>query len=268
MQPNDELNALADEHRVWLSSFDAQYLKNWEKLHAADYEAAMTEASVRRMLQGQKVAVEPNEKLTGICGGPDFRCYFGGDCFYVEVTCISIASAEQRTGIIDGVNGFSPFNVTGMVQAIFNNCVNKAPQCADLDGPALVVVGTWHGAAAMAGFQKVLVNMVLTGKTKMAWTIDIRGGQQVGDTYQTTELEAAAFLRPDKTQQVGFARSSISGVLAFAAGLGTRPAIGVLHPNPARSFDPTMLRGVEFGQVEVDCASSQLIVRWPNDGRR
>ncbi len=49
MQPDEELDALADEHRRWLSSFDAQYLLNWEKLYAADYEAAMTEASIRRI---------------------------------------------------------------------------------------------------------------------------------------------------------------------------------------------------------------------------
>jgi len=52
LQPNRFLDELVAEHRDWLSDHDDQYLKNFDKLINADYEAAMTEASVRRMLQG------------------------------------------------------------------------------------------------------------------------------------------------------------------------------------------------------------------------
>ncbi len=149
-----------------------------------------------------------------------------------------------------------------MTEAVFAECVNKAPQCGGLDAPALVAVGTFHATAAMIGFKKVLVRGMLTGKTQMTWDIDIQTGQQVGDTYETTALQAAAFLKPDKTQEVGFARSSISGVLL--CGLGTEPGqcLGVLHPNPARPFDPALLPGIEFGEVEIDRGSGQLRVRW------
>lgn len=262
---NSKMQKLADEHRQWLSSFDPQHLANWERLLKADDESAMTEAAVRRILHSHHVNVEPNEKLTGTCGGPDFRCAAGASHFYVEVTCISIATAERRTGVKDGpTGGDRPLKATGMTEAIFAECQNKAPQCGNLDGPALVALGTFHSTAAMFGFAKVLVNCVLTGKTKMAWDIDIETGQKVGDTYQTTELQAAAFMRPDKTQEIGFARNSISGVLLCPVGLPTMRTIGVLHPNPARPFDPAMLPGIEFGQVEIDRSSRELRVRWPN----
>jgi hypothetical protein len=182
MQPNQELDALVDEHRHWLSSFETQYLRNWKKLYAADYEAAMTEAGVRRLLQRNDVAIEPNENLTGNCGGPDFRCSVGGSRFYVEATCVSIAAMEKKSGIQNEATGFSPINVMGVMEAIFSECVNKARQCRNLDGPALVAVGTFHSVAAMIGLKRALVSTVLTGKTKIARNIDVQTGQQVGDT--------------------------------------------------------------------------------------
>lgn len=261
LKPNDELEALSDEHRQWLSQYHPQYKSNWEKLCAADYEAAMTEAGIRRLLRRHGITVEPNEKLTDTCGGPDFRCSVGKAHFYVEVTCIAIDTAERKSDIELGPQEFSPFNSMGMAEAVFAECQNKAPQCANLDGPALVAVGTFHGMAAMIGFDKVSVNCLLTGKTKMAWDINRQTGEQ-NEIYQVTELKTAAFLRPDKSEVVGFARSSVSGILLCAVGLGSMRTIGVLHPNPARPFNMALLPGIEFGQVKIDRPSNQLHVHW------
>ena len=92
---------------------------------------------------------------------------------------------------------FSTFNVMGMPEAVFAKSKNKARQCGNLDGPALVAIGTFHATAAMIGFKKVLVNNVLTGKSKMAWNIDVQTGQQVGDSYPMTELHLAGPHRRD-----------------------------------------------------------------------
>jgi hypothetical protein len=257
------MHELSDEHRQWLSSFDPRYLKNWEKMLEADDEAALTEAAVRRMLQRHSVAVEPNEGLSGDCGGPDYRCTANGIRFYVEVTCITRAVAEKRSGIVDGTSGAAPFNVMGMNEAVFSEIQGKASQCGDLDGPALVAVGSFHSTAAMVCFNKALVSRVLTGETKMAWGIDSSTGQQVGDTHDVTQLRAAGFLRPGKTQGVSFARHSVSGVLLCAVGLEDKQPLGVLHPNPVRPFDPTLLPDIAFGSVRIDPASEQLHVTWP-----
>lgn len=259
LERNEHLDAWADEHRRWLSQFDPQHRANWEKLLSSDYEAAVMEASVRRVLEHHGVRVEPNERLTGECGGPDFRCSIGGQRFYVEVTCISIATAARKSGIEVGRRKFSPFNVTGMIDAIFSECMNKAPQCANLDAPALVAIGTFHTSAAMSGLDKVLVNMALTGTTKMAWDINPKTGEQT-DVYQLTELASAAFLRPDKAQEIGFARCSISGLLLVKP--GSPDILGILYPNPARAFDSACLPAVEFGQVELDRQSRHLRTQW------
>jgi hypothetical protein len=217
---NPYFRELADEHRSWLSTFDPQYLANWEKLLNCDVEAALCETGVRRRLQNCAVALEPCENLTGDCRGPDFRCQVGTIHFYVEVSCVSIAAAERKTGMKNEVSRKpSPFNVMGMAEAIFGKCGDKAPQCANLDGPALVAVGTFHAAAAMAGFSKILVGNVLTGKTSFSQNISLKTGEPVGDTYLSTDFEKAAFLRRDHDDSVGFKRSSISGVVVF--GLGT-----------------------------------------------
>jgi len=267
---NPYWTALADEHRQWLSRFNSQYRKNWERMLNADIEAALCEASVRRRLEDCGVTVDPNESLTGTCGSPDFRCVRGDSHFYVDATCIEITTAEVRTGIRETTGTrkewkleFAPYNIMGMTDAVFAECKGKAAQCANLDGPALVAVGTFHSTAAIFGFKKVLVNYILSGEIKMAWDIEISAGQRIGTAYHTTALRKAAFLRPDHYQEIGYARSSISGLLL--CGLGTLPGqcLGVLHPNPARPFAPALLPGIEIGEVQIDVASKQLRVRWP-----
>jgi len=263
---NPHWQQLADNHRRWLSAFPPQYLSNWEKMLRTDDEAALCEASIRRRLELSGVSVEPNESLTGNCGGPDFRCNCKQGHFYVEVTCISIATAEKRSEIKQELSGSRPFNLWGMVEAVFAECKNKTPQCANLDGPALVAVGTFHAMAAMIGLKKVLVEGLLTGKTMLAWDVDIQTGQQVEDAYEFTEMRAAAFLRGDPTQEYRFARNSISGVLICGLGSLAGRCLGILHPNPARPFDSALLPGIDFGSVGVDEASGQIRVRWTREG--
>lgn len=66
---NQEMQQIVDEHREWVRAFDSQYLENWNRMLRNDNEAAMTEAVVRRILQRNGCAVEPNERLSGDCGG-------------------------------------------------------------------------------------------------------------------------------------------------------------------------------------------------------
>jgi len=269
---NPFFDGLAAEHRTWLSAFDARYLVNWERMLNVNEESAFAEARVRRLMQGYGARVEPNEDLTGGETGaeprPDFQCFAGKDKFYVEVTCISIDTATAKTAIPDVPGGetssrrAAPFRpLTGAVVA---KCSGKAKQCANLDAPALVAIGTFHTVAAMVSFHKGVVDWVLTGRTRLAWDADIHAERQVDETYQLADLDSAAFLCRDETQDVGYARSSISGLLLCRLGSEPLRVLGVLHPNPARPFNPAMLPEIEFGRVAIDRASRQLRVTWPN----
>ena len=267
MEPCEYLNGLEAEHREWLAPFGDQYLRNWEKLRDADYEAAMAEARVRSVLQSRKIRVEPNEDLTGRSQSPDFRCEYRRCCsakqqrFFVEVTCISIETATNKTNIpyeSHGMTACRPLN-----DAIFSECKGKARQCSNVDAPCLLVVGTFHVYAAMLSFKRPVVSQILTGETNLSWNVDIRTGEQVGDDYNTTEFYSAAFLRPDPDEEVGFARSTLSGLLLCSYASEAPRMIGVLHPNPVRPFDSSILKDVVFGEVSIDRQSRRLNVSWP-----
>ncbi len=261
-QPNRFRECLAAEHRAWLSAFDAQHLRNWEKLLNNDHEAALTEAGVRRFLESRGVMVQPNEDLTGGRQTPDFRCERNNETFFVEVACISVEKATEITGLTDGPQAAlrpSPLN-----DKVFSICKGKAKQCGGQDVPVLLAIGTFHGFACMFSFSPPYVDMLLVGMTKMTVTIDRQTMKSVGGIERESELWSAAFLRPDPEAGIGFARSSIAGLLLCGVSLEPMWVVGVLHPNPARRFEPLLLPGVSFGKVQVDQNTGQLRVTWPN----
>jgi hypothetical protein len=249
LRTGDYFQALENEHRRWLSAFDTRYLRMWENLLNNDEEAALAEARVRQLLEGYQIGVEPNEDLDTGTGGPDFRCRVRHHRFYVEVTCISIAAVDKtREG-----QWFRP-----LTAEIWAKCRGKASQCADLDAPALLVIGTFHDDGARSNLWRVWFNQIPTGEMHGTWDVDPQTGQ-TGDTYESTELCSAAFLRPDETEGIGYARNSVSGLLFCGLRLKNPPR-GVLHPNPVRPFDPAILPQVEFGQVVIDRVSQELRV--------
>ena len=175
--------------------------------------------------------------------------------FYVEVTCISIETAESYRNVRTRLSESDPF---GLIEAVFRECQGKARQCSNLDGPALVAIGTWNGFAARTGFDKRILASVLAGKLHMTFDVSFSG--EIGEHRLATNLESAAFLKRDKSETVGFARNSISGLLLCDC--GSSSAIGVLHPNPVRPFSHELLPKVEFGFVNIDRTENRLMVGW------
>lgn len=262
-RPNRHLDALEAEHRTWLGRFDRQYLRNWEKLLNNNEEDAMTEASVRRLLERRGVTVSPNEDLTGNQQRPDFRCVVPDGQFYVEVTCISVEKATEITGLVDGANtALRPTPLTTKIQAI---CKKKAVQSGNHDAPVLVAIGTFHGIACMFSFSPPHLDMLLTGTSTMSVRISRVTLERVGGVEIESDPSTAAFLRYDSTDRIDFARSSISGLLLCGVSLEPIWVQGVLHPNPARPFNPRLLPDISFGEVEVDRESGQLRTRWPGE---
>ncbi|TWU09957.1 hypothetical protein [Allorhodopirellula heiligendammensis] len=257
--PSAEMKALADEHRQWLSRSDGRYLSNWERLYAADNEAAMAEASVRRRLESLGVVVEPNEDLDHGTSAPDFRCFAGGHKFYVEVTCIRISTAEKLTGVPKTgrfSGNYRPINL-----GVYQKCIAKVRQAATVDAPLLVAIGTWHGHAATQLGHKPFRDMLLTGETMIAWDMNTQSGE-AGDTYLTTELRAAVFLKPNGDSDIIPAREPISGAMLTAFGSPmSEPAI-LLNPNAHYPFAPALLPSLEYGSVELDQTTKQLHTVW------
>ena len=75
LRNNAFFQQLEADHRNWLSGFEPQYLRNWEKGLNDNEEAAFTEARFRQLLESWTVRVEPNEDLNGNNQRPDFCCH-------------------------------------------------------------------------------------------------------------------------------------------------------------------------------------------------
>jgi hypothetical protein len=261
LEPCEFLGTLEAEHCSWLVAFDAQYLRNFEKLYKADYEAAMTEAAVRRFLEEQHIDVQPAEDLSGKVQRPDFLCTASNSKFYVEVTCIAIQKVIDQTALPhpsqSGTQHDAPLN-----DALWSACRGKAAQCGDLDYPSLVAIGTHHSSASALCIKEPKVDMLLTGTTSISWNMDVRTGSKVGDVFLSTDLRSATFLRADPINGIGFARSSVSGLLLCGFGILPHKVLGILHPNPARPFDRCLLPDVTFCEVAIDDASGTLSTHW------
>jgi len=263
LQPCAFWDELATEHHAWLSAFPLQYLRNWKKLLTGDYEAGLCEAAVRRLLQRHAIVIEPNEDLTGSEQRPDFRCTKAQGTFFVEVACIPIDKVIEETGLPypsqPGARNYRHLN-----DAIFKTCKGKAPQCGTVIEPTLVAVGTFHADASALCFQRKFGNMLLTGETSLSWLVDTRTGSGVGDTFQTTGLFSAPFLRPQQPAplQIGEARTSISAVLLCGLAFDPPRTLGILHPCAARPFDCRFLPDIDFGQVEVDRTAGRFCTSW------
>ncbi|HWD90840.1 MAG TPA: hypothetical protein VG938_00695, partial [Verrucomicrobiae bacterium] len=243
---------LLHEHRKWLERFDPQHLMNWEKLLANDQQAALCESAARRLLLQNGNSVEPNELLDGSRKSPDFRCAQAGKKFFAEVTCISIGKATEYTGLShlpSTTSGFSFSGFGGLSGAIFRECISKTRQCADLPHPAILVVGTFHWMASYLCFEKRHIELLLTGETTLTQNINPQTGGPVGDDYVSTELKAAAFLRPINGW-IDHARNPIAAILACGFGVEQPNVRCAFHPKPVRCFSSEFIPQIECCRLE------------------
>jgi len=115
----------------------------------------------------------------------------------------------------------------------------------------------------MLSFMPPYPDMLLTGITTMTVFLDKETLQSSGEPRYDSDLESAAFIRRSEESEFEFVRSSISGLLLCGLSFAPIIKIGVLHPNPARSFSPSLLPDVPFGEVQLNHDDGTLHVQWP-----
>ena len=252
---------LIDLYIRWIEQFDIRHARAWGKLFKADPEAAMCEATFWGVLQDCGVAVEPYERNLADAPSPDFLCRKDGEHFYVEVTCLCIDHVSRTTSLshlpTPGAQNYAKLN-----RAIFNEVVQKTRQCAGLDGPALVAVGTFHYQGSVLCVQKQDVEMLLTGDSMISWLINTDTGAAVGDVFLSTNLASATFIRPADGRGIEEARLPVSGVLVGGFGCDQVNVYGLLHPHARRPFNRQLLERVKFCELVRDDAKATLSVRW------
>jgi hypothetical protein len=255
---------LAREHREWLRHFDAQHADNWKKLLVTAPEAASCEAAVRRVLEQNGNAVQPNETLDGSRKAADFCCTQAGKTFFVEVTCISIEKATEHTGLPHPPhqNGFTFSGFHGLTGSVFHNSIHKTPQCSNLPHPAVLAVGTFHWHASCLCLERKHLELLLTGETLLTQNIEPTKGTPVGDGYVSTHLRSAAFLKPKPDGWMSHARSPVSAILACGFGCDLPRIRCVLHPKPMHPFDPSLLPNVEYCRLLPGYENGRLCTEW------
>ena len=256
-QPDHEL---VQEHLQWLRCFDLQHKSNWEKILLNDPEAAACEASVRRVLQENGNTVEPYEQIS-----PDFICTRGGEQFFVEVTCIRIASASEKTGLphpCDPKSFAETRWIGGLNESIYFEAKNKASKCARLGKPVIVAVGTFHWMASNYSIDRKYLDLLLTGTTYIASDISPSTGGPIGESYLSTKLEHAAFLRAKENSLMHPALKPVSGILVCGFG-GVPPILRcVLHPDPIHVFDRSYLPQVECCRLKSSYHGGKMATEW------
>jgi hypothetical protein len=254
-------------HFAWLMKFEGdprhkekKCKERWELMLKNDWEAATVEACTRQFLETYVDCVEPNEHPS--LGGPDFICYNTKGRFYVEATCMELNTVALHTQSGPEQKGTAHYSGP-MSLSISRKCSDKAGKVCDLDLPCLLAIGTLHEEGRKFGI-KAYVQSALMGDTSIKMGYDPEEGVAVGVPWHTTRLDNAAFCRSgsEDCEPVVAVRSSISGLLLFGFHCQQTIVTGVLHPNSARQFAPSMLPGVDFGRLEGGYSKGELCVTW------
>ena len=258
----DEYSQLIDRHCKWLNGFEAERLSRWKNLFNANLEAALCEAATRKLLFDHGCDVEPFEDPAS--GGVDFKCTKNGNTFYVEATCITKEVASDKSGLTHLTQPNKATYYAYLTRTIWQELSNKTSQCSGLDAPCIVVIGTFHFQAGCLCFDDLAAEELLTGITYITKRIDTKLGKAVGETYESTKLESAAFIRPNENPPNFFehARCPISAVLLCSFGTNPINTTGMLHPDPNNPFNRDLLSDIKFCKLVDGYKNGSLEVEW------
>ena len=250
-----------DCHVQWLVQQKKGYEAKWKRLFSSDPEAATCEAVARYILAANVDCVQPADDPG--TGGPDFVCFVGKNKFYVEVTCLTVDAVTKATGIQNcQPSGASNFSL--LTDTIKYECGSKAAQCANLDAPCLLFLGTFH-FWSMSCFERCYLEQCLTGSTEISWLVNPQTGNAATAPVHSTSLNNSVFVRPDgEKRQIEPARKTISGMLIANMALKEPQVNGLLHPDAARPFDPDLLSRIPFGKLTQEYSKGSFSVTWVN----
>ena len=258
----DEYSRLIDGYNQWLTGFEEERLRRWKNLLKNNIEAALCEAATQKLLVDHGCSVEPFEHSA--LGGVDFQCSKNGNAFYVEATCITKDVASIKSGLTDSFQSHKATYYEFLTRTIWQELSNKTSQCSGLDAPCIVVIGTFHFQAGCLCFDNLAAEELLTGVTYITKRIDTKLGKAVGETYESTKLESAAFVRPNGNPPNFFehARCPISAVLLCPFGTEPIKTIGVLHPDPNHPFNRDLLSDIKFCKLNDSYKRGLMKVEW------
>lgn len=257
---------LIGSHREWLMGFDKVHLDAWDDLFKNDNsEAALCEAGTRQLLQELGVSVEPYP-LEGNDRKPDFKCQKDSKLFYVDATCVMKDTATRGSHLDDVVHNPKASSYSLLTDAYFKKAGKKESQFENLNAPCMIAIGTLHFHAGALCFDKLSAEEILTGKCGFSKKVSTLTGEAVGQTYNSTSLKSAPFLKARKIicdePRIQPVWQTISAVLLCPFGTHPVKCLGILHPGPYYEFDRDLLPCIKFCRLKAGWERGILTPEW------
>lgn len=245
------------DHLRWLNKFDAELSCRYTSRLASEPESAVCEAILREVLCGRVASIEPAENTNE--GGLDFLCHQQEQKFYVECACLMRSTVNRETSLADFCTGAQSYS--HLTQEFRNAIRRKGTQPGKYpDTRRVLAIRALHFSAGALCFDKNSAEMVLV-EPQIAWHVNTRTGETIGDTFQITDLKKAAFLKP-VTAGVAMpspARQHASAVLLCGFGGVPRSICGILNCDAAVEFDPRLRPDIDFCRQFYDEMGTSVI---------
>ena len=219
------------------------HLKRFEDRLNADPKAAEAEAVVFSWLRAERLSpdiFEDNSK-----GGPDFQCN-GTNGFLVEVTSLDSESVSRKSGFplkITDSGGQAYSLITGK---LYSAVQGKAKQLGGQSLPTVLAITSAYDYSGLLMDQMAARNLLIGDPY-----FSVPMGPNAGPAQSVTSLKNAAFVRSSLVDVAGNPTftpcyQSVSAVLLISIYPRNLDVVGVVHPEPARRFDPQQLSGIPF----------------------
>lgn len=237
----DTVRDVLEYYRCYLSRNRdlADHCKQFLKRESSDPKAAQAEAAVFSWLRAEKLQPYLFED-TGT-GGPDFCCtYCDSDRFLVEATSLDSEMVSERSGLpakITGRGGGAYALITDKLKA---KAQSKASQLAGHGLPTVLAITSDHAFASIL-LDGLAAEYLMTSAPQI--NVPLNGGQR----YMSTDLRHSVFQRATGLLDTSGAPiikpslRSIGAVLLIAVDHRQMRVVGLLHPDPAKPFNPRWL---------------------------
>jgi len=258
---------LVDSYWIFLARNgrdDSRYsahLDRFKLRYQSDTHAAEAEAVVFSLLWSAKLRPDIYESHS--TGGPDFVCRPETDHeFVVEVTSLQSGSVSRKSHLpetIDGSGGGAFGLITSMLKG---RATAKAAQLRGVPVPRVLAITCSHICGDLLMDSYAAVNLMVSEPY-----IRVPFGDQCNATSQVTDLRNSVFIRPDKSSgQIVPCRQSISAILLVSISGNRSDVVGLLHPEPTITFNPSLFPLVPYlSLVDWPIRDGRIRIRWLPD---
>lgn len=236
-----------------------QALKRFDQRMSCHAEAARAEAITFEYLRHNQL--NPRILEDAGTGGVDFECEFWKDRFVVEVTAFGDAAVTAGSGVPEDIDDFGGgyLNMQAMTKMLRSRASNKSAQLSGYDRPRVLVIASQHPSSAIV-LGQLGAEEFMTGGAQISVPVGPEGA--TADSYMSTELREAAFIRSTKSGVIESCRRSLSAILLVAVhGKGCH-VLGMRHPDPVRPLPRALLPRVPFLRVRWPIENNQIDTEW------